>query len=683
MSEQMDQFWRDLDFRSDNPYPTSSDGKKLNFKPGSKLHTKIVNEVRERAKRNWTYGSAVRTECAKVTRNMNAVVPAHTKETLIAKERKSDTPIDVMIPLCLASRDYFTAHAMTDWTSPLGNYPLQGRGPDGMFKAAIMETVLNAQSEWFGHNQNFITFFRDCATFPVAAITPIWSKHVGSKSVDAEVTETVRMMVKGMLPNAMQGDVLRLLEEQVLHEGNRFENLDFNRLLLDPDSSTGDFESQQKAECQGYMGMGDGLDFLRREKDPEEQLMNCKYLNAWLEKKSGNGKMSFWDMGFADESGRDDKYKLGETDSSTVKTHKFDYARVWWWLIPKQWDLGNSEEPELWDIILAANEVLIRAKPVTAWHKFRELLMGSITNDGYTTYPVSTLASVNGIQEYMNWKIRSSIEWERKSLNGCTIMDDTLLQKKEVVNRDEQSGILWTSMPLMGLGGLGNISNYVHQLNVPNPNENWPQALAVFTNLVNQIMGTQPINMGGMPDRPTELGIGLASNETSDRIGLYMLSLRAQVYNPMVLMMAMNTIQYLAEERFYSIYGSRNEQALRAELGFPPGSTSIPISPADLSIDFQIVNTSHRRKATELQAIQGMMDRFYSNPDVVMQTAMTIGLPNLFRYFTREMGFPNVFVFNQEQGANINAQVVPDEQVAAGLDSGKYVPVGGAGGMVA
>lgn len=677
MSEQMDQFWQDKDFRYE--YPKGSGGKSLNWKPGGKLHTKIVNAVGERAKYCWSYGSKVREECKKITHNMNAVVPAHTRETLIAKGRKASTPIDVMIPTCLASRDYFAAHAMTDFTSPLGNYPLQGRGPDGMFKAAIMETVLNAQSEWFEHNQSFITFFRDCATFPAACMVPTWSKHIGSKSVSMEITETVREMIKGILPTAMQDDVLRMLEEQVLHEGNRLENIDFNWLLLDPDSSTGDFESQQKAEFQGYMGKGNGLDFLRREKDPEEQLMNCKYLNEWLERNSQNGRTEWWDGGFQDESGRNDKYDLGSSDpDANIKSHKFDYARGFWWLIPKQWDLGHSEEPELWDFILAANQVLVRAKPVASWHKFREMLIGSITNDGYSTYPTSMLASVNGIQELLNWKVRSWVEWERKSLNGCTIMDETLLQSKEVLNRDDQSGILWTRMPLMGLGGLGNISNYIHQLSVPNPNENWPQALTVFMGLVNQIMGTQPINMGGMPDRPTELGVGLASNETSDRIGLYMLSLRAQVYTPMVLMMAMNTIQYLAEERFYSIYGSRAEQALRAELGLPPGVSSIPISAADLSIDFQVVNSSHRRKATELQALQGMVDRFYSNPDVVMQTAQGIGVQNLFRYFASEMGFPNLYVFNQEQGANINAQVVPDEQVMRGMDNGSLVPIGGA-----
>ena len=666
-------YWREKNHHY--VYPVTEKGKRINLKPGSETHGKILNAIRDQAEEMWTFAAPVRKKCREITNDMDCVVPKRTAEQSVAKLRVPNKPMNVMIPLTRACREYWTAFAMQEFTSPYGNYMLDGEGPDGMFEAAIMEIVLNAQAVWFGHNQSLMTFFRDSATFPVAAMTPVWSKHRVKNTVNAQIGQTVAKMIHDLLPDAQAGEFLNLLEEQTLHEGNRLQNIDPNKLLIHPKSITSDFESQRRAYCKGYLFSGNAYDVAAREKDPEEKLFNGRYLMDLCEGKNGNIE---WLNGtlFTDESGRSDNYGLAEPEPTTSKINDdyFEGVRVFWWLRPKKWGLGESDDPQEWVFTVAGDEVIIEAHPVDSYSGYDGMFIGSPANDGYHAYPTSMLTQIQGINEFLNWKVRSVISADTKSLNGILIArHNALLNNQDLLNRDEQGGVIWAAPEAeWGVNSLDLRSSF-HQLTTTPPDPNWPSSLSVFLGLGNQIFGTPSVvrgEMAEMPDRPTAFGINTANDNASERMALYAESLRWQWYNPMVFHMGMNTIQYLDQKSHYNIVGSWREQELREAFG--AGPVSLPISPADLSNKFRVSVQSHRQRARQLQAMQMLVDRMLSNPEIAQQEASIYG-HQILRSYMRMTGLPNMTAFAQQNQDGLNTQVMPDDQIRSMRDSGQAV----------
>ena len=666
--------WRDKDYHYD--YPRTKEGKILDFKPGSELHQKLAAKIREDARAMWDFAAPVRKKTKEIRHNLDCVVPKWTREQVIAKDRAPDKPFDVMIPLTRACSEHYTAFAMSEFTSPYGNYELDGEGPDGMYQAAINETVLNAQGSWFRHDQHFINFFRSSAMNPVAAMVPVWSKHKAKNTANVGVDETLRQMIEEFIPDAVQGEMLELLEEQVLHEGNRLENIDSDLLLIHPQSKTGDFESQHRATCKGYILKGNAYDVVAREKDPEEFLMNGKYLADWCE--NGNGRTPYIDGGmFSNESGRSDNYNLSDssTPNQNLSSDYFDGVRVWWWLRPKKWGLGESDEPELWAMLLAADEIIVECRPVNSWTGRSDLIMASVTNDGHYAYPTSMLMQVHGIQEFLNWDVRSFVGSKTKSLNGIVFANPDIFDNyDELIDRKDLGGIIWARPPKWRENI--DIRTQIHQLVVSDPDPQWASNIAVFMGFVNQIFGTSPIMQGdmtGMPERPTVPGINTANDNASERMSLYMRSLRHQWYEPLVFQMGVNTQQYLQGDYWYNIIGSRLEQELQYEFG--PSVTSLPVSPRDIGMSWRVNSQSHRQRAIQMQAMQNFVERMMSIPEIAMQTASIYGIDRILRYYMRLMGFKNIYAFANQHGNQINAQVLPDEQIMSMRDRGSVVPM--------
>ena len=668
--------WRDTNYDSDyrDVYPKTAEGKRLNLKPGSELHQKIAGYIRDNGKIMWSYGEPVRAATRAIRNNMDCVVPKRTREQTMAKSANPDKPFDVMVPLTRAIMEHGTAFAMSEFTSPYGNYELEGEGPDGMYQAAVNEIVLNAQAEWFSHDQQFINFFRAAFMSPVAAMVPVWSKHKAKNTVDVEVDSLLREMIEETVPDAMRGEMLNLLEEQTLHEGNRLESIDPMLLLTHPQSKTGDIDSQQRATCDGYVMRGNAFDIIEREVDPEEHLMNGKYLADLCE--SGKGRTSWLGNDiFSDESGRSDNYNLAEPSGAdhNLASDFFSGIRLWCWIRPSKLDLGKSDKPELWVMTLAADEVLIECRPVSTWSGMKEMIRASLTNDGHYALPTSVLQMVHGIQEYLNWKVRAHVQSETASLNGILFTHQNIFDDvEELINRKQLGGVVWTRPPKWG--EQSNLANNFFQPNISSPDPNWASAINIFMGFYNQIAGVSQImegDMSNLPERPGVAGVSIANDNSADRMGLYMKTLRSQWFKPLVYLLGKNTDQYLDRQSHYNIIGTRLEKELQYEFG--SSVTAIPVSPRDIKKNknnWRVSTQSHRQKAQTIQAYQLVLERLIQDPE--MAARMVPDPPRFLNYIMREMGAKNMYVFREH---GVNAQVVPDEEIMSMRDRGQAVPL--------
>ena len=71
-----------------------------------------------------------------------------------------------------------------------------------------------------------------------------------------------------------------------------------------------------------------------------------------------------------------------------------------------------------------------------------------------------------------------------------------------------------------------------------------------------------------------------------------------------------------------------------------------------------------------------LVERFLSIPEIAMQCATVMNIPERLAEIAADAGYPDVVSWVQA-GGNVNVQVMPDEQVAAGMDAGTLIPAGG------
>ena len=106
-----------------------------------------------------------------------------------------------------------------------------------------------------------------------------------------------------------------------------------------------------------------------------------------------------------------------------------------------------------------------------------------------------------------------------------------------------------------------------------------------------------------------------------------------------------------------------------------PGST-VPATAMDLNIDFDTLSVDATRNTMDdPQTVLQMFTAASTNP-VLMQE---LDLSRIFQYLMRTMGFKNFEDFRRI-APPINAQVAPDPMVAAGMQEGALMPIGGMNG---
>jgi hypothetical protein len=117
---------------------------------------------------------------------------------------------------------------------------------------------------------------------------------------------------------------------------------------------------------------------------------------------------------------------------SDMSTSPIDVVWMYWTLIPKDQKLGSSEYPEKWLIGMAADKVLICAKPLSLNHNMYPVAVCAPDFDGYSSTPVSRLELMYGMQEALDWLFNSHIANVRKAINDMLIVDPSLVNMADL-----------------------------------------------------------------------------------------------------------------------------------------------------------------------------------------------------------------------------------------------------------
>lgn len=637
--------------------------------PKSELSKFIIDEVMDRVRASQSILDGVKPQWKQMDWTLNAYMPASDADRLV-KQKDVRKPVNVVVPMTLASRDLLLTYMDSAFLSEDSIYKYQGRGAkEKIIRGALMERVISVQNAWFKEGLRLTHQWADAFTYGIGVVSPQWRKHKAQNTVMKEVDEVFGSIIK-KFPSlkAKAGDALRYLEERVVFEGNRLENIDPYKLILDPNTP---IMNIQDAEFVGWMWCDHSMQALRRETDPEEYMFNGKYIQMLA--AQGKATSEFWDSTI---DGRNAKQNLMMSNGLLMQplNHGVHNITLLIDLVPKEWGLSDRDRPQKWMITISGDMVVRQCHPLDLMHGMFPVCACAPNSTGYDIIPVSHLMTTFGLQTFLDYLINSRITSVRKNLNDMLAWDPEVFEEEDMMNPEPGKLIRIKR----GFFGEDSLANHIFPIPTSDVTAGHMNDAMGVLDMMRQANSTSDIAMGDLsklPERPTAAGINAAQQGALSRLQHIAKMIGVQSMRDIAFQEAYNTVQFMGQEVSVPILG-RYEEILRREYGLPSGENQVPVSPFDLDLEFDVTIGNGTMKVNEnLQAMGQVLQSAMVIPAVQLETFSTIDIPRMFLQYARKSGFENVQEFIKE-GGDINAQVLTDHQVQQDLQAGNIVPLG-------
>lgn len=631
-----------LDVEYNYDYPEG-----LDLRPSSDLHKKLVSRIMQRARAAQTELSKRFSSWESVDHVLTAYIPADDKEKAV-KEADSRKPVSIIFPYSYAMMESLLAYLMAAFgQDPIFRY--EGVSPEDTVGAMLMELVIQIHCNKTKVALGLHTKFRDSLGYGIGVSSPTWVVKRGFKSVFRQGT------VYGADGELFSEKGYRDNVETVLFEGNALSNIDPYHYLPDPNVSAHDIQS---GEFVGWLRKDNRLSLLREEQS-DEDMFNAKYLN-----NVSSGKSSL-----ATEShGRTRKTTGDSYIQESVDNNRVDVIVMYVDLIPKDWSLSDSEDPEKWCFNLAADKLILKAYPTKFNHGMYPVSVAAPDFDGYTSTPMSRLEILYGLQEVLDFLFNSHIANVRKAVNDMIIVDPQLVNINDL--KDPKPGkLIRLRRPAWGRGvkdvAQQLVINDITQANIADSSYivNWMQKIAATDD---PVMGS--LRMGG-PERLTKgefMGTQAMGHSRLSRIASI---IGLQAMQDIGYMFATHTQQLMDQETYVRAVG-RWQDSLMLEYGVRRGGR-IKVTPQDVLVDYDLFVRDGSVPGSNFS--EGWLQLFNilaGSEELMQQFDMT----RIFMHIARMMGAKNVEDFRRNVG-QANVSTMQDEEAMRQVERGNLVPL--------
>ena len=635
------------DVKYDYDYPGG-----LDFRPESELHRKIVGKVMEYAQDSYSSMERRHKSWNEIDESLTAYVPVTEKEEQIAYE-DSRKPITVIIPQSFATLEVFLTYCMAAFLQdPIFRY--EGFSPEDELGAIMLEKVVELHCIRSKVALALHTFFRDAVVYNLGAVAPFWDTKWGFRSRAVTLDQ---MDFFGAQINQMNPAKARIREEAIVFEGNALEPIDPYKYLPDPNVA---INETQKGEFVGYVSREILSNLLSLERNDPETFFNVKYL------KHVDGRSAIYG---GDKSHREERIGQWSTEHSMV-TRPVDLVNMYINLIPKDWKLGSKDYPEKWFFSIAGDKLLIEARPINLDHDMYPICTASPDSDGHSCSAVSRLEMIYPLQKAIDWFITSHVTNVRKAINDMLIVDPALINVKDL--SDPKPGkIIRLRRSAWGRG----VGDAVQQLKVMDITQHHVQDAAFMIDMLERgggaVQNLQGVMRPGSERRSATEARGTQTSAMS-RMEHFARMISLQGMHDIAIMFAEHTQQFMSQEVYVKTAG--DWQSTLASV-YGPNVRKMKVTPFDLLISYDVVPRDGSVPGGNYSDFWGQVfTSIAQNPWL----AQTFDIVRIFKHMAVSAGAKNVNDFVRDGGGQINAQVMPDEQVAQQAQAGNIIPFPGA-----
>lgn len=635
-------------YRSSNPnfgikheyeYPNG-----LDLAPGSKLHTKIRDEVMERAYNSAKVMSRRHSAWNEVDFTLTAYIPADEKENLL-KEKDSRKPISIVFPYSYTVLETLLSYYVAAFLQePIFRY--EGTGPNDVIGAILLEKLISLQCQKNKIGLNLHTQARDAFSYGFGVATPTWVTEYGRK--------TVKKTSGGFL--GFGSKTTSVVENQLLFEGNALENIDPYLYLPDVNVPIHD---PQSGEYVGWLNTTNYMTLLSEEQN-DDDLFNVKYLKAMNGKRSG--------IISGDNTGRNTKSGMSTRDQFADNTsNALDRVKMFIRLIPSDWGLGDSEYPEMWYFELGSDEVVIRARKANLDHNKFPVSVIAPDYDGYSLAPISRIEILYGMQGVLDFMFNSHVANVRKAINDMIIYDPYLVNSNDLKN-PAPGKLIRLRRPAWGKG----VKDVAQQLGVSDVTRGNIADSTWLVQWMDRISGADSAMSGslrqGGPDRLTGAEFQGTRAGGLNRLERIAKVVGMQGLQDIGMFFGHHNKQMMTNESYIRLAGDWQDVLLQ-EFGQSVDRGRIIVNPDQLDINYNVMvrdgsipGGNYADVWVQLFQILGQNPALAQNFDVV----------RIFTHIARNLGAKNVNDF-VKRGGNIQQSSMPNEGVRRQVEAGNLV----------
>lgn len=615
----------DIGDRIDYAYPMG-----LDLQPDSQLHQKVLGKLLNRVRVAYEKMDSRRRSWREIDKTLTAYVRIDELERKV-KEKDKRAPVSIVFP-----HSYSILETLTSFMDglflrePIFQY--DGNSPEDTIGAILMTKVVEAHCKRFKVGLALHTAFKDSIAYGVGACFPLWKQKWGYRTRSSY---------------GMDGQLEKTSEPALLFEGNSLENVDPYQLLLDPNYG---IQSIQDAEFVGFIRRTNYYNLLPE--DGKGAVFNVRYL------KGKDCTSRYW-------GSQRDQNAQTTTVGDTSVLRPVDVVYLYINIIPKDWGLGDYEEPEKWLFAIAADKYIIQAQPLDLDHNMFPVAVCAPTFDGYSSAPLSRLELLSGMQELLDWLLNSHVANVRKTINDMIIYDPYMLNTADLT--DPKPGKL---VRARRAAWGKDIRGSIQQLQINDVTRQHIADAQLTMGLMNQISGADDAMMGtlrqGGPERLSAAEFSGTQSQALGRLQSLAMIVGQQLIQDVGYMFAMHTQQMMQEDVWVNTVGAWQDQLL-AHYGPQIQNDRMRVTPQDLNIDFDIaVNPEGQGQATQFW-IQ-MFDTIAKTPELYQ----LIDVGRVFRYVASQLGAKNVDNFLR---APIQPVGAPTADVMAQAQAGNMVPI--------
>ena len=633
---------RDFTFKEkyDYTYP-----KGLNLQPNSKLHRKIKDEILDRAYSSARIISTRHGQWRDIDSTLTAYIPIDDAERVV-KGNDFRKPVSIVFPYSYTVMETLLSFYITSFgQEPVFRY--EGVGPNDIIGAILLEKLISLQCLKNKVLLNLHTQARDAFAYGFGVVTPIWKTELGTKKV---IQKTPGFMGFGST------EVEVLMKDQTLFEGNALENIDPYLYLPDP---TVPIHDPQSGEYVGWVNPTNYMALLDEERTSNGEMFNVKYL-----KNLQNRRSTIFD---SDNSGRNFKTKVTRQRFVDLNTNPVDRIKMFIRLIPKDWELGTSEYPELWYFELGSDEVVLKAKPAGLNHNKFPVGVIAPDYDGYSMAPVSRIEMLTGMQGVLDFLFNSHVANVRKAVNDLIIFDPYLVNSNDLSN-PEPGKLVRLRRPAWGRG----VKDVAMQLGITDVTRQNVADSSWIVQWMDRISGADSSMQGalrtGGPERLTGAEFQGTRAGGVNRLERIAKITGMQGMQDIGMFFASHAQQMMTIPNYIKLAGDWQELLIQ-EYG-QPDRGRIRINPQDININYNVLirdgsvpGGNYSDAWVQLFQILGQNPELAKHFDVV----------RIFTHIARNLGAKDVNDFIIKS-ANVQTMNMPNEQVQGQVQQGNLVP---------
>lgn len=609
------------------------DGGDVDLHPAKETSKRLVAEIMVRAQESERVMKRRHPKLDRIDETLTAFIPT---DLLEDKKKLADerTPISIVVPESYATLETFLTYYMGVFGgNPMFKY--EGSGPEDLIGGMMMEMIIANQTGRKNALLSLMTQWRDAVAYGFGVVHVEWAVLAGKKTNFEPIIDTDPLTGEEFVVGFD-----RVVVDTIQYEGNILKPIDPRKYLPDP---TVPIYDPQAGEY--VMWVEDAVDFMalrRREAQPGSDIFNVKYLENHVTRSS-----IYSNVNFAREA--------ENTRSSTQDTkapggsHPIDIIWGYIDLIPRDWKIGTSDEPQKWMFGLANDEVIVALHPMELHHNMFPVAVAAPEAGGHELITTSRLETIFGLQEIINFKMNADVKETINFLQNKLVVDPKLIHLPDVLNH---SNVIRMRKPAWGRGTAGSIEQLKLQ--------------SVTGNYMNDLFGLQQISRSGSGAVDSLQGIQrtggerITKDESSKTRGAALSRLQKsarmismQSMSNIGLMYAYHTQQFMSDDTFVKTAG-RWQQVLAEEFGIT--DRSVLVTPLHLDIDFDIIISDGSISSGESPAdwIQ-WFGQIAAAPEVRSELDMV----SIALHIAKLMGNKSAHEFRKRP---IQAEVVPDEQ---------------------